>query len=173
MGPLAAATGGTLALIALRPDLAVSLVIFSAAAASGTYQLAVNTAFVVRVPDERRAQAFGIASMGVVVAQGAAFVAAGAAAQVVTPASVIAAGGGIGAVVAVALTFCWRRVTSPRRLPGGRPAPWEPGDPPPAEVMASNSAGEYLRDFTAQERYHRTSTGLLTRPGRRAVLERN
>jgi hypothetical protein len=136
---------------------------------------------VVRVPDERRAQAFGIASMGVVVAQGAAFVAAGAAAEVVTPASVIAAGGGIGAVGAIALTFTWRRVTSPQRLPrgravpwepGGRPAPWEPGAPPPAEVMVS-SAGEYLREFTAEERYPRTGTGLLTRPGRKAVLERN
>jgi len=112
MGPLAAATGGTLAFIALRPDLAVSLVIFSAAAATCVYQLAVNTAFVVRVPDERRAQAFGIASMGVVVAQGAAFVAAGAAAEVVSPSSVIAVGGGIGAVVAVVLTLSWRRVTS-------------------------------------------------------------
>ena len=70
MGPLAMATGVTLVLTALRPGLAISLVIFSAAAASGAYQLAVNTAFVVRVPDERRAQAFGIASMGVVVAQG-------------------------------------------------------------------------------------------------------
>jgi hypothetical protein len=114
MGPLAAAAGVTLVLTAFRPGLAISLVIFSAAAASGVYQLAVNTAFVVRVPHERRAQAFGIASMGVVVAQGAAFVAAGAAAQVVTPASVIAVGGGIGAVGAVALTFSWRRATSPR-----------------------------------------------------------
>ena len=70
MGPLAMATCAILVLTALRPGLAVSLVIFSAAAAAGTYQLAVNTAFVVRVPDERRAQAFGIASMGVVVAQG-------------------------------------------------------------------------------------------------------
>jgi MFS family permease len=117
MGPLAVATGVTLVLTALRPGLAISLVIFSAAAASGAYQLAVNTAFVVRVPDERRAQAFGIASMGVVVAQGAAFVAAGAAAQVVTPASVIAIGGGIGAVAAFVLTLSWRRLTSPPRPP--------------------------------------------------------
>jgi MFS family permease len=118
MGPLAAATGVTLVLTALRPSLVISLVIFSAAAASGTYQLAVNTAFVVRVPDERRAQAFGIASMGVVVAQGAAFVAAGAAAEVVTPASVIATGGGIGAVAAVGLTLSWRRLTSPQPAAG-------------------------------------------------------
>ena len=123
--------------------------------------------------------------MGVVVAQGAAFVAAGAAAEVVTPASVIAAGGGIGAVGAIALTFTWRRVTSPQRLrggrpvpwePGGRPVPWEPGAPPPAEVMESSSAGGYLREFTAESRYRSqpgTGTGLLTRPGREAVLERN
>jgi MFS family permease len=122
MGPLAAATGGTLVLTALRPSLVVSLVIFSAAAAFCAYQLAVNTAFVVRVPDERRAQAFGIASMGIVVAQGAAFVTAGAAAQVVTPGSVIAVAGGIGAVAAIALTFSWRRLTSPRGRPAERPA---------------------------------------------------
>ena len=64
MGPLAAVAGATLVLTALHPGLAISLVIFSAAAASGVYQLAVNTAFVVRVPDERRAQAFGIAEHG-------------------------------------------------------------------------------------------------------------
>ena len=122
MGPLAVATCATLLLTALHPGLAISLVIFSAAAASGAYQLAVNTAFVIRVPDERRAQAFGIASMGVVVAQGAAFVAAGAAAEVVTPASVIAAGGGIGAVAGLALTVSWRRATAPRRPPRNAPA---------------------------------------------------
>jgi hypothetical protein len=114
--------------------------------------------------------------MGVVVAQGAAFVAAGAAAEVVTPASVIAVGGGIGAVAAIALTLSWRRVTSPQRLPGGRPAPWEPGDPPPVEAIPSSGAGEYLKEFTAEPRYRSqpgTGTGLLTRPGREAVLERN
>ena len=90
----------------------------------------------VRVPDERRAQAFGIASMGIVVAQGAAFVAAGAAAQVVTPASVIAAGGGIGAVAAVALTLSWRRVTSAQRPPA-EPAAQPSGRPraQPAEPV--------------------------------------
>ncbi len=77
MGPLAVMTCATLVLTALRPGLAVSLVIFSASAAFGIYQIAANTAFVVRVPNERRAQAFGIANMGVIVGQGAAFVAAG------------------------------------------------------------------------------------------------
>jgi hypothetical protein len=93
-------------------------VIFSVSAVFGIYQIAANTAFVVRVPNERRAQAFGIANMGVVVGQGAAFVAAGAAAEVISPAAVIAIGGGIGTVVAFFLTLRWRHVSPP----GGRHA---------------------------------------------------
>jgi MFS family permease len=118
MGPLAFLTCATLVLTALRPGLAVSLVIFSLSAAFGIYQIAANTAFVVRVPNERRAQAFGIANMGVVVGQGATFVAAGAAAEVISPAAVIAIAGGIGAVVAFVLTLRWRHVSPP----GGRHA---------------------------------------------------
>ncbi|MGH3232017.1 MAG: MFS transporter [Streptosporangiaceae bacterium] len=118
MGPLAVLTCATLGLTAFRPSLAVSLVIFSLSATFGVYQIAANTAFVVMVPNERRAQAFGIASMGVIVGQGAAFVAAGAATEVVTPTTVIAVGGGIGAVVAFVLTLRWRHVSPP----GGRHA---------------------------------------------------
>jgi len=123
MGPLAVMTCATLVLTALRPGLAVSLVIFSASAAFGIYQIAANTAFVVRVPNERRAQAFGIANMGVIVGQGAAFVAAGAAAGVVSAAVVIAIGGGIGAVAAFVLTLRWRHVSPPggRHAAGRRP----------------------------------------------------
>ena len=118
MGPLAVLTCGTLVLTALQPGLAASLVIFSLSAAFGVYQIATNTTFVVRVPNERRSQAFGIASMGLIVAQGLAFMAAGAAAEVITPAAVIAIGGAIGAVVAIVLTLRWRHVSPP----GGRHA---------------------------------------------------
>ena len=118
MGPFAVLTCATLVLTALRPPLAVSLVIFSVSAAFGVYQIAANTAFVVRVPDERRAQAFGIANVGVVVGQGAAYVAAGAAAEVISPAAVIAICGAIGAVIAFVLTLRWRHVSPP----GGRHA---------------------------------------------------
>jgi len=125
MGPLAVLTCATLVLTALRPGLAASLVIFSLSSVFGTYQLAANTAFVIRVPNERRAQAFGIASMGVIVGQGAAFVAAGAAAEVLTPAAVIAIGGALGTVVALVLTLRWRRVSPPggRHAAGRRPEP--------------------------------------------------
>ena len=72
----------------------------------------------IRLPNERRAQAFGIANMGVIVGQGAAFIAAGAAAEVVPPAAVIAVSGAIGAVLAFVLTLRWRHVSPP----GGRHA---------------------------------------------------
>ena len=118
MGPLAVMTCGTLVVTIFRPGLVASLVVFSASAAFGVYQLAANTAFVLRVPNERRSQAFGIAGMGVVVGQGLTFLAAGAAAEVITPAAVIAIGGGIGTVVAFVLTLRWYRVSPP----GGRHA---------------------------------------------------
>jgi hypothetical protein len=123
MGPLAVLTCATLILTAFHPGLAASLVIFSLSAAFGSYQIAANTAFVIRTPNERRAQAFGIASMGVIVAQGAGFVAAGAAAKVIAPATVVAIGGGVGAAVAGVLTLRWRRVSPPggRHAPGRRP----------------------------------------------------
>ena len=118
MGPLAVLTCATLVLTAFQPGLAVSLVIFSLSAAFGSYQIAANTAFVIRVPNERRSQAFGLANMGVVVGQGAAFVAAGAAVEVMSPAAVIAISGAVGAVIAVVLTLQWRHASPP----GGRHA---------------------------------------------------
>jgi MFS family permease len=123
MGPLALLTCGILVLTVFHPDLAVSLVIFSLSATFGVYQIAANTEFVIRVPNERRGQAFGIANMGVIVGQGAAFVAAGAAAEVVSPAAVIAVGGALGTVIALVLTFRWRHVSPPggRHAAGRRP----------------------------------------------------
>jgi MFS family permease len=123
MGPLAVLTCATLVLTAFHPGLVASLVIFSASAVFGSYQIAANTGFVIRAPAERRAQAFGIATMGVVVGQGAGFLAAGAAAEVLAPAMVIAIGGGIGALAAGVLTLRWRRVSPPggRHVPARRP----------------------------------------------------
>ena len=122
MGPLAVLTCAALVLTALRPDLAVSLVIFSLSALFGIYQIAAGTEFVARVPDERRAQAVGIASTGIVVGQGAGFIAADAAASYLGPAVVIALWGGAGAVAAVALTLRWRQLSPP----GGRHAAGQP-----------------------------------------------
>ncbi|HEY7262604.1 MAG TPA: MFS transporter [Trebonia sp.] len=108
MGPMATCTCGVLLLIALRPGLVVSIAILALSSAFGMYQIAANTAFVERLPNERRAQAFGLASAGLVMGQGLAFLVAGAAAEVVPPSTVIALGGGLGAVAACGLSVRWR-----------------------------------------------------------------
>lgn len=113
MGPMAVFTCASLILAAFRPDLAFSVAIFALSGTFGIYQIAANTAFVARVPNERRAQAFGLANAGLIVGQGVAFMAAGAAAEVVPPSTVIAVGGGIGTVAACALALRWRQM-SPR-----------------------------------------------------------
>ena len=110
MGPLALATCLSLTLIALRPGPAWSMVIFAVSGAFGVYQLGANTAFVARVPNERRSQAFGLANTGVIVGQGLGFVLGGAAAGRFAPADVIAVAAGVGAVAALVLTFVWRRL---------------------------------------------------------------
>jgi Major Facilitator Superfamily len=108
MGPMAVCACGILLLAVVRPDLAVSIAIFAVSGAFGMYQIAANTAFVERLPNDRRAQAFGLANAGLVVGQGLAFMAAGAAAEVVPPSTVIALGGGLGALVACGLALSWR-----------------------------------------------------------------
>jgi predicted MFS family arabinose efflux permease len=111
MGPMAACTCGTLLLTAFHPDLGVSMGIFALSGTFSVYQIAANTAFVERVPNERRAQAFGLANAGLVVGQGLAFMGAGAAVEVLPPSTVIALGGGLGALVACGLALSWRHMS--------------------------------------------------------------
>ena len=124
MGPMAACTCGVLLLTAFHPGLIISMVIFALSGTFAIYQIAANTAFVDCVPDERRSQAFGLASMGTVASQGGALLMAGAAAEVISPALVIAVGGGVGALAAWVLALRWRHLSpaitghSARSAPG-------------------------------------------------------
>jgi len=118
MGPLAVLCNGSLVLIAFHPGLVISLIVLSASSGFGAYQIAANTAFVVRVPNERRAQAFGIANMGVMIGQGFTFILAGWFAERYSVAAVIGVAGGVGMLVAIVLTAQWRHVSPP----GGRHA---------------------------------------------------
>ena len=111
MGPMAVCACGTLVLTAFRPGLSVSMVIFAVSGSFAIYQIAANTAFVERVPNERRAQAFGLANAGMMMGQGLAFALAGAAAEVVDPSAVTAIGGGLGAVFACGLALRWRHLS--------------------------------------------------------------
>jgi MFS transporter len=127
MGPMAICTCVILVLAALRPGLAVSMVIFALSGVFAIYQVAANTAFVAKVPNEQRAQAFGVANTGLVVSEGVAFMVAGAAAEVVPPSTVIALAGGLGTVLAWSLALQWRHMSptvgrhSARHLRGQTP----------------------------------------------------
>ena len=127
MGPMAFSACAVLVLVIFRPGLIVSMAIFGLSGTFAIYQVAANTAFVARLPNERRAQAFGLANAGLVVGQGVAFMAAGAAAEVVPPSTVIALGGGLGALAACGLALRWRHMSpavgrhSARHLRGQAP----------------------------------------------------
>jgi MFS family permease len=111
MGPMAVCTCLVLVSTVLRPSLAVSMAIFAVSNVFTVYQIAANTAFVERVPNERRGQAFGLANAGLIVGQGVATAIAGAVAEVVPPSTVVALAGGLGAVIACGLALSWRRMS--------------------------------------------------------------
>lgn len=113
MAPLAFLSCAVLVLCVFRPSLPVVLVVLLASGLASAYQLAANAAFVSAVPPEARGQAFGIVQAGMNVGQGAAIVAAGAAAHLWSSAWVIAAAGVLGAGTAVLLAADARRETSP------------------------------------------------------------
>jgi predicted MFS family arabinose efflux permease len=108
MGPMAVLTCAVLVPAILRPSLVVSMALFALSNSFATYQVAANTAFVERLPNEKRGQAYGLANAGLIVGQGVAFAVAGAAAEVVPPSTVVALSGGIGALIACGVALQWR-----------------------------------------------------------------
>jgi predicted MFS family arabinose efflux permease len=108
MGPMAVITCAILAVTVLRPNLIATMALFAVSNSFAMYQIAASTAFVERIPNEKRGQAFGLANAGLIVGQGVAFALAGAAAEVVPPSTVVALSGGIGALVACGLAVRWR-----------------------------------------------------------------
>ena len=120
MGPLAVLCCGSLALFAVRPGLAWSLVIITVSGALGSFQLAANNVFMAALRRDQQAQAFGVAQAGMATAQGLSYLAAGAAAGAAPPSAVIAVWGSTGAVAALALAVSWRPCA--RAAAGGDPA---------------------------------------------------
>jgi MFS family permease len=103
MGPLAVAACGLLLLFAAHPGLAGVLIILVTSGLCTCYQLAANASFVRATPPEHRSQAFGIAQGGINLGQGLLIVVAGAAAESVTPDTVICTAAAIGVVCALVL----------------------------------------------------------------------
>jgi MFS family permease len=104
MGPLATACSALLILIALGPGLPAVLVILAASGACACFQVAANSGFVAAAPPGQRSQAFGLATAGMSLGQGAAMVLAGAAVPYFAPGTVIAAAGALGTAAAIVLS---------------------------------------------------------------------
>ncbi|GGK86548.1 MFS transporter [Planomonospora parontospora subsp. parontospora] len=107
MGWMAMLTCAPLILCALRPPLAVVLVLWFVSGVGGAYQLAANAAFVRCVPAERRGQAFGLVQSGLLAAQGLGILIGGAAADEFGPEPVVALAGAAGLLVAATLAMLW------------------------------------------------------------------
>ena len=111
MKPLAVACCADLMLIALRPGLLASVLILTICGVLSCFQVAANAAFVTAAPQPHRGQAFGLATAGMSLFQGTAMILAGAAAERLAPAVVIALAGAAGTVAAATLAIS----TSARR----------------------------------------------------------
>ncbi|WP_271219820.1 MFS transporter [Streptosporangium carneum] len=109
MGWLAMLTCAPLIVCAVRPPLAVVLVLWFVSGVGGAYQLAANAAFVQCVPAERRALAFGLVHSGLLASQGVGILVGGAAADRFGPENVVALAGAAGLLVAAALAVLWVR----------------------------------------------------------------
>ena len=110
---MALASALPLLLVLFRPGLAASLALFAITGLASSYQITVNAQFARQVPPAFRTRAFGIANCGMYGGQALAIVLAGAAAQFIAPATVLAAAGLLGALAVLALQ---RRPCAPSRI---------------------------------------------------------
>lgn len=118
LGPMAVLSCLPLVACAWAPGLAVTATLWTLAGAASAYNLVANAAFVQRVPDASRGQAFGLALTALRVAPGLGIVLGGVAAELVDPATTVAATGALGAGYATAAGRSWRRADQVR---AGRP----------------------------------------------------
>jgi Major Facilitator Superfamily len=109
MGPLAVTACAILIVFVLHPPLPATLVILGLSGVFDCYQVAANASFVRATPRQYRSSVFGVAQAGMSLGQGAAIIAAGAAAQVRSPSDVIAASGAVGALCGLAIIANHRR----------------------------------------------------------------
>jgi predicted MFS family arabinose efflux permease len=107
MGWMAMLTCAPLVACAAHPPLWVVLAMFALSGVGGAYQLVAASAFVVSVPNARRAGIMGLAQSGLLAAQGVGILIGGAAAQAIGPQMVVALSGLVGLTCATMLALGW------------------------------------------------------------------
>jgi MFS family permease len=109
----ALAVAGGLPLVAcwLRPPIAASIVLWALSGAAAAYQVQVVTEYVRAVPDNRRAQAVGLAGSGLLAAQGIGILLGGVAASWFGAAAAIGLAGAATSALAAWFTVLWIRAS--------------------------------------------------------------
>ena len=109
MGPLAVLSSAPLLFLLAHPPLPLALALLVVSGVGTSYQLPANAAFMQAVPAERRGQAFGLVSAGLIAGQGGSIAAAGALADAFSPGPVIAVAGALGVLAALGASGAGRR----------------------------------------------------------------
>jgi predicted MFS family arabinose efflux permease len=111
MRALAVSAGLPLVVCWARPGILVSILLWGISGAATAYQIQVVAEYVRAVPDNRRAQAVGVAASGLLAAQGIGILLGGVVASRFGAASAIGVAGAVAAGLAVWLTVLWTRAT--------------------------------------------------------------
>jgi predicted MFS family arabinose efflux permease len=109
MAGLAVAGGPPLLACWLHPGMAVSIALWAISGAAAAYQVQVVTEYVRAVPDNRRAQAIGVAASGLLAAQGIGILLGGIVASRFGAAAAVGLAGGVAAGLASWFTVLWAR----------------------------------------------------------------
>ncbi|MEU4396015.1 MFS transporter [Kribbella sp. NPDC023855] len=109
LGPLAVAACVPLVFCALKPGLAVTVLLWGLSGLASAYHLPASASFVQAVPDHQRGQAFGVASTALKSSQGLGILLAGLLAERFTPSTALAVMGTAGALTAILAGAAWRR----------------------------------------------------------------
>ena len=112
MAPLGAVTGLPLIVCAMLPPLPFSLLLWAASGLFFCYQVQVITEFMRAVPDGQRGQAAGIASSGLVAAQGVGILLGGLVAEWWGVQWAVSSAGLLGTLLALCLGVLWSRANA-------------------------------------------------------------
>ncbi len=108
LGPLAAAAGIPLLFCATTPNLAITCLLWALSGACTAYQIQVVAEFVRTISPSIRGQGLGIASAGLLAAQGIGLLAGGAITQIASPAAAIVTAGAAATALGSALALTRR-----------------------------------------------------------------
>ena len=112
MGWLAVTSCLPLVFFFMTPPLPLAVGLLVISGIGTTYNLPANAAFMQALPAERRGQAFGLVSAGLVAGQGISIALAGACAELTSPGVVIGVAGVLGVAAALSLSGAGRRFLS-------------------------------------------------------------